>query len=68
MNVRRFKGGAKVKAIFKGPVCIGYDEPDPVPIKDVAVWRMFRRPHYQTDKAPMVEVPYRVVDKPIKWY
>jgi hypothetical protein len=56
----------ELRAEFKGSTClstVNVDEnwPEPVGCK------LFHRPGYRLDQAPMKEVPYRVVEKPIRW-
>ncbi len=69
MNARQFRGVAQVTATFKGSTCIGLAEPEEDVRGMQPAWvPIFQRPDYQQDHAPMIETPYRVVERPIRWY
>ena len=69
MNARQYRGVAQVTATFKGSTCIGLAEPEEEVHGMQPAWvPLFRRPEYQQDYAPMRDVPYHVVERPIRWY
>jgi hypothetical protein len=69
MNARQFRGVAQVTATFKGSTCIGLAEAEEDVRGIQPAWvPIFQRPEYQQDQAPLRDVPYRVVERPIRWY
>ena len=68
MNVRQYKGVCKGVYQFKGSTCIGILEDESITGADYKWLKLYQHPQYYLDKAPMVEVPYFVVDHPIRWY
>ena len=68
MNARQYRGVARASYIFKGSTCIGLVEDENIFGSEYAWVRLYRRPQYHLDKAPLVEGPYRVVENPIQWY
>ncbi len=69
MNSRQYRGVTRVTATFKGSTCIGLDEPDEEVHGMQPAWvRLFHRPDYHKDTAPLHRISYRVVEKPIQWY
>jgi hypothetical protein len=68
MNARQYRGVARASYIFKGSTCIGSVEDENIFGSEVAWVRLYRRPQYHLEEAPLVEVPYRVVEDPIQWY
>lgn len=69
INERVFRGAPRVTCTFKGSTCIGVDKgEEEVHGQEPAWYPLFHRPQYQADRAPMKEVEYRVVERPIRWY
>jgi hypothetical protein len=68
MNARQYRGVARASYIFKGSTCIGLVEDENIFGSEYAWVRLYRRPQYHLEEAPLVEVPYRVVEDPIQWY
>ncbi len=56
-----------VRAEFRGSTCLGTETMDE-DYKPEAGLQMYRRDHLRKEKALMRRVPYRVVEKPIRWY
>jgi hypothetical protein len=68
LNARQLKGVVKATYQFKGSTCIGQVGDEQVFNSDEHWVRLYQREGYRLDTAPMVEVPYRVVERPIQWY
>lgn len=68
LNARQYRGVAKATYHFKGSTCIGVDEEESIFGSEYLWPRLYNRPQYYLDQAPMVDVPYRVVETPIQWY
>ena len=68
MNSRQYRGVAKATYEFKGSTCIGVVEDESIFGSEYPWVKMYNHPQYHLDKAPLVEVPYHVVENPIKWY
>jgi hypothetical protein len=68
MNARQYRGLTRAAYQFKGSTCIGVVEDESI-FGSVYPWvRLYHHPQYHLDTAPLVEVPYHVVAKPIQWY
>jgi hypothetical protein len=57
----------KLRAEFKGSTCLSTVSVDENFVEPVGC-KLFNRPEYQADQAPMRNVHHRVVQKPIRWY
>ena len=68
MNARQYRGVAKAAYHFKGSTCIGIEDEESIFGSEYLWPRLYNRPQFWLDQAPVVEVPYRVVEKPIQWY
>ncbi len=68
MNNRQYRGVAKGSYQFKGSTCIGYAEEESIFGSEYPWVQIYQKPEYYLDRAPMIKVPYRVVDNPIQWY
>ena len=68
MNSRQYRGVAKGTYQFKGSTCIGVVEDESIFGSEYNWVKIYHRPQYHLDKAPLVEVPYHVVEHPIEWY
>jgi len=69
VNARQFRGVPTVTCTFKGSTCIGLEkEEESVQGAEPAWYPLFQRPQFQADQAPLKEVDYYVVEKPIRWY
>ena len=68
LNARQMRGVAKVTYHFKGSTCMGVVDEDRTYGADIAWVKLYQRPQYHLDQAPMIEVPYQVVENPIRWY
>lgn len=69
LNARPYRGAPTVTCTFKGSTCIGLEKPEEDVYGREPVWYpLFHRPQFQMDKAPLKEVDYYVVEKPIRWY
>jgi hypothetical protein len=67
-NSRQYRGVARGTYRFKGSTCIGILEEENIFGSDYPWVKIYQKPEYALDQAPMVEVPYQVVDNPIRWY
>ncbi len=68
MNNRQYRGIARGTYQFKGSTCIGVAEEESIFGSDFTWVPIYRKPEYHLDQAPMVSVPYYVVENPIQWY
>jgi hypothetical protein len=68
MNSRQYRGVMKNTYQFKGSTCIGRIEDESIFGSEYNWVKVYNRPQYHLDTAPMIEVPYRVVERPIEWY
>lgn len=68
MNSRQYRGVTKGVYQFKGSTCIGQVEDESIFGSEYTWVKLYQRPQYHLDKAPLIEVPYHVVEKPIEWY
>jgi hypothetical protein len=68
MNARQYRGVAKATYQFKGSTCIGVVADESIFGSEYPWVPLYRHPQYHLDQAPMVEVPYHVVERPIQWY
>lgn len=68
MNARQYRGLARNTYQFKGSTCVGIQEDESIFGSEYAWVKLYQRPHYHLDQAPLVEVPYHVVEKPVQWY
>jgi len=67
-NARQYRGVAKGDYRFKGSTCIGFAEEESIFGSDYPWVKIYQKPAYALNQAPMIEVPYHVVDNPIQWY
>jgi hypothetical protein len=68
MNARQYRGVARGTYLFKGATCTGLLADENIFGSDYAWVPLYQRPGYQLNQAPMVEVPYTIVENPIQWY
>ncbi len=68
MNARQYRGVARGTYVFKGSTCIGQVEEESIFGSEYAWVRLYQRPDYALERAPQVDVPYRVADRFIRWY
>jgi hypothetical protein len=68
MNARQYRGVAKAVYQFRGSTCVGIVEDESIFGSEYLWVPLYRQPLYHLEKAPQVEVPYRVVEQPIQWY
>jgi hypothetical protein len=68
MNARQYRGVAKATYLFKGSTCIGQVEDESIFGSEYAWVKLYQRQAFHLDKAPLVEIPYHVVENPIQWY
>ena len=57
----------RLEADFAGSTCLGTTNVDENYVEGVGL-KLFNRPEYKAEVAPLREVPYYVVEKPIRWY
>jgi len=57
----------RIRADFRGSTCLGTESLDERFIPPLGL-KMYRRDHLRATRAPMRQAPYRVVEKPIRWY
>jgi hypothetical protein len=68
MNARQYRGLIKNTYQFKGSTCIGVKEDESIFGSEYTWVKMYNRPQYHLTQAPMLEVPYYVVENPVRWY
>jgi len=57
----------RIRADFRGSTCLGTESLDERFTPPVGL-KMYRRDHLRATQAPMRQAPYRVIEKPIRWY
>lgn len=57
----------RLRAEFRGSTCLSTQNLDENAVERTGC-RLFDRPEYRGDRAPMKAVPYHVVPNPIRWY
>ena len=68
MNARQYRGAMRAEYHFKGSSCIGLQTEENIFGSDYPWVPLYNHPGYQQNQAPLVEVPYHVVARPIRWY
>ncbi len=68
MNARQYRGVTKGTYQFKGSTCTGMIEDESIFGSEYTWVKLYQHPIYTLDKAPMIDVPYHVVEKPVEWY
>ena len=60
-------GAVTIQATFRGATCLKTSPLDDWYTPPTGV-RVFDRPQYAKEEAPMRTVPYRIVERPVQWY